>query len=191
MGNHDLYATLWQPVHCHAVRHDTVLIERLPGEPIRTLLVEARLYENALHAAGVALRHAHSLYSEYWHAGWSHGDPHLGNVLYDCEKGYAYLIDFETRHEMSLSADERHADDLLTFLLELMGSAPETQWLSWSTTFLVAYSAQPLLALLRTRLKIPHGLELVLWRTRTAHLSTSVLQTRLKQLSAFIDLKLY
>jgi len=170
-----------------AVGRDAVLTERLPGTDIRTLLAQDRLTDAALRAAGQVFREAHALHSNYWELDWSHGDPHLGNVLYDSEQQRAFLIDFETRHEFALSANERHADDLLTFLLKLMGSDHTGRWQGWSQRFLEAYDNPVVMPYLRKRLTVPFGLERVLWHTRTNHLPVFELRTRLMLLKALTE----
>jgi hypothetical protein len=56
--------------------------------------------------------------------GWSHGDGSMTNVIYDEKAHRARLIDFEIRHEKSLPAAARYADDLLVFLLHTVGRVP-------------------------------------------------------------------
>ncbi len=172
---------------CEVIGRDAVATERLPGTDIRTLLARDRVTDAALRAAGQAFREAHALHSNYWESGWSHGDPHPGNVLYDSQQERAFLIDFETRHELALDANERHADDLLTFLLELMGSDHTGRWQGWSQQFLEAYNTPAVMSYLQKRLTVPLGLERVLWHTRTNHLPLSELKTRLTLLRALTE----
>jgi hypothetical protein len=74
-----------------------------------------------LKAAGSEYRPAHHFKNEEFGSAWSHGDASMTNVIYDEETGRSRLIDFEIRHEKSLPATARHADDLLVFLLDLVG----------------------------------------------------------------------
>jgi len=166
---------------CYLIRPNAVMTERLSGIPIRTLISIGSCTASAVIAGGLAFRVGHGLYSDYWHAGWSHGDPHPGNVLYDSIQDRAFLIDFETRHDQHLTAHERYADDLLTFILELIGTAD--QWYEWCKTFLEAYGDQAVIKCLIDRLVLPRGLARVLWRTRTNHLADTILQARLLELS--------
>ena len=64
----------------------------------------------------------------------------MTNVIYDEKAHRARLIDFEIRHEKSLPASARHADDLLVFLLDMLGRIPNRQWLSFAICFLRAYN---------------------------------------------------
>lgn len=182
---HLLYGAAY---HCEANGRNAVLTEKLPGTDLRTLLAQGGLTGAAVQAAGRTLRKAHTRYSPYWSAGWSHGDPHLGNVLYDSQQDQAFLIDFETRHEFALGTIERHADDLLTFLLELLGTHNAEHWQRWSLQFLEAYGHTAIILSLRKRLTIPDRfLERVLWRTRTNHLPTHELKKRLALLNRLTE----
>ena len=83
---------------------------------------------SGIQAAGKELRRAHGLWSSELGDYWSHGDPHLENLLYDLESDQARLIDFELIHDKCMSAVKRHADDLLVFLQDLMGCVSAEQW---------------------------------------------------------------
>jgi len=67
-------------------------------------------------------------------------DASSTNVIYDASNNRARLIDFEIYHEKSLAAFAPQADDLLVFLLDLVGPLPTRQWLPFAATFLEAYS---------------------------------------------------
>jgi hypothetical protein len=118
---------------------------------------------------------------------WSHGDPHLNNALYDKASDSAFLIDFETRHDSHLSAVDRHADDLLVLLLDLIGRDRSMDWFALSRAFLDAYGDAEVLQALSSRLIVPSGLELALWKTRTNHLETIVLRERLELLRQLVE----
>src|SRR6266481_3944732 len=60
----------------------------------------------------------------------------MTNVIYDEKAHRARLIDFEIRHEKSLPAAARYADDLLVFLLDMVGRVPNRQWLPFAICFL-------------------------------------------------------
>jgi hypothetical protein len=170
-----------------AVGANTLWLPALPGESLKSYLLMGKLNTTMLQTAARELRRAHSLKFPLLKALWSHGDLHLDNVLYDAETGRASLVDFETRHESSLSSEERHADDLLVLLLDLLGRADTRHWQEWSETFLTAYGQWPVLRCLHERLHPPRGLEAALWKTRTAHAPDRLLRERLKSLRASID----
>jgi hypothetical protein len=166
---------------------NTLWLPALPGNSLKSYLLMGRLNATMLQTAAHELQRAHSLYFPPLNANWSHGDFHLDNVLYDPATGCAYLVDFETRHENALSPEERHADDLLVLLLDLLGQADATHWQEWSETFLKTCGRYPVLRHLSERLRLPRGMESVLWKTRTAHLATRVLRERLEGLRTLID----
>lgn len=159
---------------CGMIDSRTAWFERLPGEPLRALL-RNELVLPAIRAAGREMARAHAIASERLGGGWSHGDPHVGNMLYDAATDRARLIDFETIHDAQLSPAYRRADDLLTFLLELLAACEETHPQNDETAsiaasaFLSGYGASEARESLRARLKIPSGLEWVLWQTRTRY----------------------
>jgi len=161
---------------CEPVGENALRVQPFPGESLRTLLENNILTDDVLRAAACEFRRAHAL------DGWSHGDPHLHNVIYDGQR--AYLIDFETRHQHGLSAAERHADDLLVFLLDLIGRDPSEQWSAWSRIFLAAYDNSAVRGVLFARLAMPRGLELVLWKSRTNYFPTPHLAKRITALRA-------
>jgi hypothetical protein len=156
--------------------------ECLPGVSLRELCRAGTIDTDAARAAGAELRRAHALSCAVRGVLWSHGDPHLGNVLYDAAAGRARLIDFETIHDATLPAAERHADDLLVFLLELLATVDAPRWPALGMATLAAYDRPEPLEALRLRLRVPRGLELVLWRTRSAHTPLSELERRISQL---------
>ncbi|WP_257451111.1 phosphotransferase [Archangium lipolyticum] len=159
-----------------------VALEELPGESLDRLLARGELTPEMLAASAVELRRAHALCLPGSRVPWSHGDAHLKNVLYDAAGRCARLIDFETPHEPWLSADERHADDLFVFLLDLAGRAPEGALGQWAGVFLRAYARVDILLALLTRLRPPRGLERALWASRSQHLPGARLASALGQL---------
>jgi hypothetical protein len=172
---------------CLPILNDVIRVEPLPGRSLRDYLDDGRLSAVMMRAAGAEFKRAHALLSPELDGLWSHGDPHLNNVLYDKVSGCAYLIDFETRHETQLSAVERHADDLLVLLLDLIGRDRSMDWFALSRAFLDAYDDAAVLQALSARLTVPRGLELALWKTRTNHLETDVLRERLELLHQLIE----
>jgi Lipopolysaccharide kinase (Kdo/WaaP) family len=145
-----------------AVGRDAIVVEALPGETLARRLARGGVTPAMMAAAARELGRAHAL-------AWSHGDPHLGNVLYDEAADRAYLIDFETRHEPRLNALERHADDVLVLLMDVMASEASPRWLELARAFVAAYPARAPFGLVHDRLSPPDGLARVLWRIRTHH----------------------
>ena len=113
----------------------------------------------------------------------SHGDPHLGNVIYDPEHDVARLIDFEQAHEEGVAPEWRSADDLLVFVLDLLGRARDEEWPGLALTFLQAYPERATVAALRARLVPPRGMQAVLWATRTTPLLLRQVPPRLRALA--------
>src|SRR5437773_6898432 len=89
-----------------------------------------------LQAAAVEFRRAHQFWSDHFRGRWSHGDGTSQNVIYDASSNRARLIDFEIVHEKSLTRAARQADDLLVFVLDMVGTVPRRQWLPLSMIFL-------------------------------------------------------
>lgn len=172
---------------CLPILNDVIRVEPLPGRSLRDYLDDGRLSAVMMRAAAAEFKRAHALMSPELDGLWSHGDPHLNNVLYDKGSSGAYLIDFETRHDPHLSAVERHADDLLVLLLDLIGRDRGMEWFALSRAFLDAYGDAAVLQALSSRLTVPRGLELALWKTRTNHLETGVLRERLELVRAQIE----
>src|SRR5204863_350428 len=87
--------------------------------------------------------------------------------------GCARLIDFEIRHEKSLPTTARQADDLLVFLLDMVGRIPNRQWLPFAICFLRAYNDGAVIRELKKRLVVPTGLALIWWNVRTNFTGTA------------------
>jgi hypothetical protein len=132
-------------------------------------------------AAGArAMKRAHSVTCDWYGGPWSHGDPHLGNIVVDDEGG-GTLIDFETRHVRSLDAAGRHGDDLATMLLDLAGLADEP--FERARAAIDAYAPGGNVArALRERLVVRRGLPGVLVATRTHHMPVRALEARLERI---------
>jgi hypothetical protein len=163
----------------------SILVEALPGISLDEHRRANTLMPDILAAAGHMFQRVHALHSVLIPGAWSHGDPHFRNVLYDNATEQVYLIDFETRHEPGLPALERHADDLLVFLLDLCGG-PSDNFAEFARVFLAAYARPEVNAALLNRLVVPVGLELVLWRLRTHYLAHDALKYRLAVLRQVI-----
>src|SRR4029434_11028843 len=101
--------------------------------------------------------------------GWSHGDPHTGNFVYDPEEKRARLMDFEVRHDERLDADRRHADDLLVFLQDTLRRLPGEEWLQWARAFLMAYDRPAITSHLLERLAAPRGAARLWWGRAAPH----------------------
>lgn len=54
----------------------------------------------------------------------SHGDASVANVMFDQETQTMTWFDFDLRHDLSVSAKNRHADDLRSFLFTAVESLP-------------------------------------------------------------------
>jgi len=117
----------------------TVCMDAIPGMHLCEHLKHGTLTTGALEAAGRELRRAHGLGCHQFEDWWSHGDPHLDNVIYDGATNRARLIDFEVVHDQSLPAVLRHADDLLVFLQDLVCRVSSEQWLPFALCFINAY----------------------------------------------------
>jgi hypothetical protein len=179
--------TLLHHAECLAVNNSAILCEKFPGTSLKRLLEQDLLTEHIVQDAGREFARAHALHSSLVGGQWSHGDPHLDNVLYDVSSERAFLIDFETRHWHYLDAISRHADDLLVFLLDLVGRTRSGNWQQLCRAFLASYSNKEPKHALARRLRMPHGLELVLWKTRTDNLPTRQIRIRLAELINLVE----
>jgi hypothetical protein len=139
----------------------TIVEDKLPGRNLWDHMNARTLTHEMLRAAGREYRRAHGMYVEELDGGWSHGDASMPNVIYNERTGRARLIDFEIMHERSLPENERHADDLLVFLLDMVDRVSNRQWLPFALTFLRAYDEFDAVRVLRKRLVIPTGLALM------------------------------
>ncbi len=159
-----------------------VAAEEVPGANLSEHLAAGTLTPAMLAAAAGELRRAHGRKCAVFGGPWSHGDPHLGNFVYDQAAHHARLIDFEVQHHPSLDAGARHADDLLVVLQDLMGRIAPALWLPGARAFLDAYGRPEIVARLRARLVAPHGLARVWWAVRTTYLAPAELARRLAAL---------
>ena len=135
-----------------------------------------------LRAAAREFHRAHQFWSDEFRDRWSHSDATTTNVLYDAKNDRARLIDFEIMHQRSLPAEARHADDLLVFLLDMVGSVSSRQWLPFALCFLNAYGAADVIAELRKRLVLPGGLAWIWWEVRTNFTKPAKVTRRLERL---------
>ena len=170
----------------------TVIADKLPGESLWEHLNRGTLTRRMLRAAAAEFRRAHQFWSDEFREYWSHGDGTSQNVIYDPRSNRARLIDFEIVHEKSLATAARQADDLLVFLLDMVGIVPNRQWLPFSMTFLEAYGDGKVIVQLRKQLDLPGGLAWIWWGVRTNFTNPAKVKRRLQNLSrAIAKLKFY
>lgn len=161
-----------------------VAADEVPGVNLTSHLDGGTITPSMVAAAAHELRRAHSWYCADFGGCWSHGDPHVGNFIYDEESGRARLIDFEVMHHPAMPAEERHADDLLVFIQDMVGRISGDLWMPSATAFLEAYGEQKIIGRLRSKLIIPRGLARVWWAVRTTFLSPKELERRIQELRA-------
>ncbi len=172
--------------HACATGKRCVVAEKLPGESLWEHLNRGTLTRKMLRAAAFEFRRAHQFWSDEFRGRWSHGDASITNLIYDAKTNRARFIDFEIYHDKSLSAAARQADDLLVFLLDLVGTVPTRQWLAFSTTFLEAYGDAKVIAQLRKQLDLPGGLAWIWWGVRTNFTNPAKVKKRLGNLNRAI-----
>ena len=163
-----------------------VSIPEICGISLRQLLHGTRIHVSAFVAAARELRRVHRLQCRIYKAAWSHGDLHLDNILYDPAADRAVLIDFDTRHELTINATQRHCDDLKVVLLELI-AMPAEEWREYATAFIAEYGDSSVLYELSRHLCVPRAFARVLWYTRTNCASIRRLEPRLQTLREIID----
>ena len=164
---------------------NAVNIPEVRGISLRYLLQRKQASVSGFVAAARELRRGHRLQCSIYNAAWSHGDLHLDNILYDSAADRAVLIDFDTRHELTISATQRHCDDLKVVLLELL-AMPEEQWRQPATAFLEEYADSSVLHELSRQLFVPRGFAKILWYTRTNCCPIQRLEPRLQSLQEIV-----
>ena len=170
----------------------TVIADKLPGESLWEHLNRGTLTRRMLRAAAVEFRRAHGFWSDEFRGRWSHGDASITNVIYETNTNCARLIDFEIYHEKSLATAARQADDLLVFLLDLVGTVPTRKWIPFAMTFLQGYGNAEVIAQLRKQLDLPGGLAWIWWGVRTNFTNPATVTRRLASLSrAIAKMKFY
>ena len=171
---------------------NTVCADKLSGESIWEHMNRATLTGRMLEAAAHEFRRAHQFWSDEFGGPWSHGDATTTNVIYNQRTGRARLIDFEIIHDKSLPATARHADDLLVFLLDIVGIVPDQQWLPFGLRFLDAYGNLDVIAELKNQLGLPSGMAWIWWGVRTNFVNPAKVKRRLEKLRSVIaDLRHY
>lgn len=164
----------------------SVVAEKLPGESVWEHLNRGTVTPRMLRAAAIEFRRAHQFWTDEFRGRWSHGDGTSQNVLYDSSTNRARLIDFEIVHDKSLATAARQADDLLVFLLDMVGTVSSRRWIPFATTFLEAYADGEVIAQLRKQLELPGGLAWIWWGVRTNFTNPAKVQQRLARLSRAI-----
>jgi len=147
-----------------------VYAEQVPGVSLEDCSQDGTLTMPMVKASGAELYRAHQFKSERLNSRWSHGDPHLGNFLFDPQTERARLIDFEVAHLPGLSETERLADDVLVFLQDLLGRTTAEQWVPMATCFVCSYGDESILRVLEKRLDTPTGIARLWWAIRTSYL---------------------
>src|SRR5437773_10033635 len=160
----------------------TLTLDKLPGDNLWDHMNRGTLTPRMLKAAGSEYRRAHHFKNEDFGSGWSHGDASMTNVIYNEKTGRARLIDFEIRHEKSLPAAARHADDLLVFLLDLVSRVSSRQWIRLAICFLRAYGDAAVMRELKKRLVVPTGPALIWWNVRTNFTGSAKVNRRFQAL---------
>jgi hypothetical protein len=161
---------------------NTVCVDKLPGKSLWAYLNRGTLTRQMLEAAGHELRRAHQFWSDDFRGPWSHGDAGMENVVFNEKTGRARLIDFEIVHDKSLPAAQRHADDLLVFVLDLAAVAPSEKWLPFALRFLNAYGNLDVIAELKNQLALPNGMAWIWWGVRTSFANPAKVKHRLAKL---------
>jgi hypothetical protein len=157
--------------------------EAMPGRNLTCFLDGGMLTPSLAASAARELRRAHAWWSPQFGGLWSHGDPHAGNFIYDEQGARSRLIDFEVMHDPLLSEAERHADDLLVFLQDMVGRIAPEKWLPCAEAFLTAYDRPEILELVRRKLVLPGwGFARLWWGVRTTFLSLAELRERMEAL---------
>ena len=164
----------------------TVIAEKLPGESLWEHLNRGTLTRKMLRAAAAEFRRAHQFWCDHFRGRWSHGDGTSQNVLYDAPTNRARLIDFEIVHDKALATAARQADDLLVFLLDMVGTVSTRHWVPYATTFLEGYGDASVIAQLRRQLDLPGGLAWIWWGVRTNFTNPARVTRRLAKLSRVI-----
>jgi hypothetical protein len=85
-------------------------------------------------------------------------------------------------HDRSQPAVARHADDLFVFLLDILATVSERQWLPFALGFLEAYGEADVIRALKKKSVLSGGLAWIWWEVRTNFTRPSVVQQRLASL---------
>lgn len=159
-----------------------VVTEILPGKSLAQYFEEGSFQEAMLDSAARELKRAHQLECPELNGKWSHGDANLTNFLFDPITGRTGIIDFEVIHDAALSAEERHAEDLLVFLQDLCGCIDVERWLPAALRFLKKYDSPQVIAHLKRKLVVARGIPRLWWWIRCNYLGMGELEGRIKAL---------
>jgi hypothetical protein len=159
-----------------------VYAEQIPGITISDHLERGSITPEMYQAAARELRAGHEVQCEEFAGPWSHGDAHLANFIFDDATRRARMIDFDLVHEKSLTAAERHADDLLIFLQDMVGRISAEDWLPAAHCFLKAYDRPDVIRILRERLVVPGGMAFLWWFVRANYIKRGELCRRIAAL---------
>src|SRR5919204_742263 len=170
-----------------AVGANGICVEQVPGRSLWDHMIEATLTRSMIQAAASELQRAHELWSAAFDGPWSHADATMQNVMYDEKTRRARLIDFEIIHDKSLSATERHADDLVVFLLDLIAKGRRANWLPLAIGFVQTYDNREMIGEIKKRLVIPTGLARIWWNVRTSFANTAKVKRRIELLRNALD----
>lgn len=165
---------------------DTIWVDQVPGISLCDSLRNGQLTGAMLRAGGQELARVHEVWCPEFDGGWSHGDLHLENLLYDGTANRARLIDFETIHDRAWPANERHADDLLVLLLDLAGQIAGDLWPDAAARVVQAYGRKEILRILKQRLVSPRGFARVWWAFRTSYLPSTERNRRMEVLRSLL-----
>jgi hypothetical protein len=168
--------------HAVASGKRTIIEDKLPGKSIWDHMQEGTLNQRMLRASAHELRRAHQFWTDEFKGPWSHGDASTPNVIYNERTDRARLIDFEIIHEKSLTVAERQADDVVVFLLDLVGLVSNRQWLPFALCFLRNYGDAAVIAKVRKQLCLPSGLAWIWWGVRTNFTDQAEVKRRLAKL---------
>jgi len=156
--------------------------ELLPGKSLWQHLKAGTLTRPMLRAAGKEFRRVHGLFSAEHNGPFSHGDAAMRNVLFDPMANRARFIDFELIHNADMPAIARQAEDLASFLFDLVSLAPRRKWLPWALFFLESYGDQTVIRELVNHLDAPRGIGKFWWRVRTNFADEKVILPQLVRL---------
>lgn len=159
-----------------------VIVPKASGASLRSLVHrDVAEVKAALVLAARELRRVHQLHCSYYHAAWSHGDLHLDNIICDLNAERAALIDFDTRHKVTIGQTQRHCDDLKVVLLELIALSDD-KWKELAAAFIAEYRDSSVLGELRRQLFVPRGFARLLWYARTDCSAMDRIEPRLQVL---------
>jgi hypothetical protein len=162
-------------------------LELLPGESLSHHLAAGTLRPQHMAAAGAELRRVHAAGCMYHGAGWSHGDSHTGNFIFDAATGRARVVDFEVRHLRGLPECQRQVDDLLVMLLDVCGRCSADAWLPLAEAFLAGYGQPGIVSMLPRSLHVPGGFPRVWLAVRTTWMPRVELERRFAALRGAIS----